>query len=40
MSGFLIHSRFGTKGNFQVVLPGQDSGLVYLSRDNDVAALP
>ena len=40
MSGFLIQSRIGTKGNFEVVLPGPDGGLVYVSRDNDVASLP
>ncbi len=31
----LIQSRFGTKGNFEVVVPSSDGGLVHFWRDND-----
>ena len=33
----LIQSRHGTKGNFEVVVPHRDGGLVHLWRDNDNA---
>ncbi|WP_239332504.1 hypothetical protein [Frankia sp. CiP3] len=36
----LIHSRFGRLGTFELLVPAPDVGLLYLSRDNDVAGYP
>ncbi len=36
----LIQSRFGERGNFEVVVPHRDGGLVALWRDNDAGAMP
>jgi hypothetical protein len=38
--GFLIQSSFGTKGNFEVVVPRRAGGLAHYWRDNDAAGLP
>ena len=35
MTGCFIQSRFGSRGNFEVVLPAKGGGLVHFSRDND-----
>ncbi len=36
----LIQSRFGTKGNFEMVVPSASGGLVHYWRNNDAANLP
>ncbi len=36
----LIHSRLGRLGTFELLVPARDVGLLYLSRDNDVAGYP
>ncbi len=36
----LIQSRFGARGNFEMVVPMQDGGLAHYWRDNDDPALP
>jgi hypothetical protein len=36
----LIQSRFGTKGNFELVVPSAASGLLHFFRNNDVGSLP
>ena len=36
----LIQSRFGTKGNFELVVPAAAGGLVHFWRNNDAANLP
>ena len=41
MSGFFIQGRFGSKGNFEVVVPGRASpGLVHFWRNNDNPNMP
>lgn len=40
MSGFLVQSRHGTKGNFEVVAPRVGGGLAHHWRDNDAASQP
>jgi hypothetical protein len=41
MSGFFIQSRFGTQGNFEVVVPSEASGgLVHFWRNNDASGFP
>jgi hypothetical protein len=41
MSGFFIQSKFGTKGNFETVVPGRSvPGLVHYWRNNDIPSLP
>lgn len=39
-SGFLIQSRFGHKGNFELVVPRTTGGLAFFWRDNDAPGLP
>jgi hypothetical protein len=39
-SGFFIQSRFGLKGNFEVVVPRFHAQLLLLNRNNDKANLP
>jgi M6 family metalloprotease-like protein len=39
-SGSLIQSTFGTKGNFELVVPHPESGLAHYYRDNDIAGVP
>jgi len=36
----LIQSRFGTKGNFELVVPSATGGLLHFWRNNDAASLP
>ncbi len=36
----LIQSRFGQKGNFELVVPSTGSGLLHMWRNNDYAGLP
>jgi hypothetical protein len=36
----LIQSRFGTKGNFELVVPSATSGLIHFWRNNDNPSLP
>jgi hypothetical protein len=36
----LIQSRFGQKGNFELVTPGANGGLIHFWRNNDAANLP
>lgn len=36
----LIQSRHGTKGNFELVCPHKDGGLIHLWRNNDSSGLP
>lgn len=36
----LIQSRFGSKGNFELVVPGSNGGLFHLWRNNDDPAMP
>ncbi|TDD39984.1 hypothetical protein E1287_02075 [Actinomadura sp. KC06] len=36
----LLQSRFGTKGNFELVVPAADRGLIFLWRNNDARNLP
>ena len=36
----LIQSRFGTKGNFELVVPNANGGFIHLWRNNDDQALP
>jgi hypothetical protein len=36
----LIQSRFGAKGNFELVVPSQTGGLLHFWRNNDAAGLP
>jgi hypothetical protein len=36
----LIQSRFGRKGNFEMVVPGANGGLIQFWRNNDAANLP
>ena len=36
----LIQSRFGIKGNFELVVPSQTSGLLHFWRNNDAAGMP
>jgi hypothetical protein len=36
----LIQSRFGTKGNFELVAPAADGGLVHFWRNNDDPFMP
>jgi len=36
----LIQSRFGTKGNFEMVVPSATGGLVHYWRNNDIPSLP
>jgi len=36
----LIQSRHGSKGNFELVCPHKDGGMMHLWRNNDVASLP
>jgi hypothetical protein len=40
LGGFLIQSRAGATGNFDVVIPWPDGGLAHFSRDNDAAGFP
>ena len=40
MSGFLIQSRFGVVGNFEVVVPASSGGLVHFWRNNDDPSFP
>ena len=35
-----IQSRFGTRGNFELVVPSASGGLIHLWRNNDAAGLP
>lgn len=39
-SGFFIQSAFGSRGNFEAVVPGRTSGLAHLWRNNDSPGLP
>src|SRR5688572_14920871 len=39
-SGFLIQSRFGVAGNFQLVVPNELGGLSHYWRDNDSQGFP
>jgi hypothetical protein len=39
-NGFFVQSRFGAKGDFEVVVPKFHGQLQHLSRDNDQASLP
>jgi len=34
-SGFMVQSTFGTKGDFELVVPNAEGGLAYCARDND-----
>jgi hypothetical protein len=36
----LIQTRFGTKGNFELVVPSQTGGLLHFWRNNDAPGLP
>lgn len=36
----LIQSRFGTKGNFELVVPNANGGFIHLWRNNDAQGLP
>jgi hypothetical protein len=41
MSGFFIQSRFGSQGNFEVVVPSRAvGGLVHFWRNNDDPSFP
>ena len=40
LGGFLIQSRAGTTGNFEVVIPWPDGGLAHFARDNDATGFP
>jgi hypothetical protein len=37
---YLVQSRFGAQGNFEVVVPLAAGGLAHLWRNNDAAGLP
>ena len=36
----MVQSRFGTKGNFELVVPNAKGGLIHFWRDNDIPTLP
>src|SRR5205085_1223896 len=36
----LIQSKFGTKGNFELVVPSDQAGICFQFRNNDAASLP
>src|SRR5690348_7291076 len=38
--GFFIQSRYGTKGNFELVVPLPGSGVAHFWRDNDAPGMP